>query len=214
MSFRVSHVRWPWQAVAARSVVLAVVFLCAGCAGQNQKLPLHREFSPLPSGSLCRVAVLPFQNDSEIPQAGTMVSKVFAAEFRQAGDYQLLQEGDVLKAYRQLKIYPGRAPGLEQMRIIADQVNAQLLITGAILEMREDPGMYATVIPKAVMEVQIRDGRSGETLWTVYHRRLGSDYTKTMHFGTIHSLAGLSRQMAVEIINLWFEKGLPQCNVF
>ena len=113
-----------------------------------------------------------------------------------------------------MRIYPGRMPNLEQMQIIADRLNAEILITGIILEMREDPWQYATINPKIVMEIQVRDGRNGETLWTAYHRRQGTDYTKTMHFGTIHSLAGLSRQMVQEIINLWQEKGLPQCTVF
>jgi hypothetical protein len=159
------------------------------------------------------VAVLPFVNDSGFPQAGTIINKVFMAELQQAGDFQLLQEGDILKTYQQLRIYSGTAPNLEQMKIVADRVNAQLLITGVVMEVREDPAPYNTINPKIVMEIEIRDGRNGETLWTAYHRRQGSDYTKTMHFGTIHSIAGLSRQMVIEIINLWFEKGLSQCNV-
>jgi hypothetical protein len=105
-------------------------------------------------------------------------------------------------------------PDLEQMQIVANRVNAQLLVTGVVLEMREDPGPNLTIDPKVVIKVEIRDGRSGETLWTAYHRRQGSDYTKTMHFGTIHSISVLSQQMVIEIINLWFEKGLPKCNVF
>ena len=105
-------------------------------------------------------------------------------------------------------------PSLEQMQIVADRLDAEILITGVILEMREDPWRNATINPKIVMEIQIRDGRNGETLWTAYHNRQGADYTKTMHFGTIHSLAGLSRQMVQEIITLWYEKGLPQCTVF
>ncbi|MDX2481122.1 MAG: hypothetical protein QNK24_12420 [Desulfuromusa sp.] len=198
-----------------RSIV-ALIFLlfCAGCAGQGNTLPLHREMAPLPRGPICRVAVLPFLNDSKFPQGNLILQKIFMSEFREAGDYQILQEGDILKTYQQLRLFPGRAPSLEQMKIVADRINAQVLITGIVMEMREDPGPYSTVIPKIVLELQVRDGRNGETLWTVYHRRLGSEYTKTMHFGTIHTIAGLGRQMASEIINLWFEKGLPVCNVF
>jgi hypothetical protein len=105
------------------------------------------------------------------------------------------------------------APTQEQLQIIADRVNAQLLITGIIMEMREDRGEHNTIIPVLVMELQIRDGRSGEILWTAFHRRQGTDYKKTMHFGTIQTVTGLSSRMTEEIINLWFNKGLKQCDV-
>jgi len=191
-------------------IVLLCGSFCAGCAAGQ--LPLQQQLTPLPSGPICRVAVLPFLNDSDFPLGDAIVSKVFAAQFQASGDYQLSQEGDILDIYQQLHLLPGTAPTLEQMRIIADRVNAQLLITGIVLEMRENRGEHGTVNPLLVEEIQIRDGRSGETLWTTFHRRQGTDYKKTMHFGTIHTVTGLSRQMAEEIINLWFEKGLAQCN--
>jgi hypothetical protein len=112
-----------------------------------------------------------------------------------------------------LRLLPGNAPSLEELRIVSDRVNAQILITGIILEMRESPGEHRTLNPMLVLELEIRDGRSGEVLWTAFHRRQGTDYKKVMHFGTIHTVAGLSRQVAEEIINLWYEKGLTQCNV-
>jgi hypothetical protein len=125
----------------------------------------------------------------------------------------LIQEGDILKVYQQLHLLPGDAPSLEEFRIVADRVNAQALITGIVLEMREGPGEHGTVNPMLVLELEIRDGRSGEILWTSFHRRQGTDYKKIMHFGTIHTMSGLSRQITEEIINLWYEKGLTQCNV-
>ena len=104
-------------------------------------------------------------------------------------------------------------PTLEQLQIIADRVGAQYLITGTVLEAREDRGVNGTVDPFLTLEIRICDGRSGHTLWTAFHRRQGSYYTEVMHFGKIDTVTGLSRQMAVEIINLWFDKGLAQCDV-
>ena len=192
-------------------LMLLIGCLCSGCT--SGQLPLQQQLTSLPSGPICRVAVLPFLNDSDFPLAGAIDRQAFATQFQSSGDYHVSQEGDVLKVYQQLHILPGVAPSLEQLQIIGDRVNAQLLITGIVLEMRENRGEHGTVNPLVVEEIQIRDARSGETLWTTFHRRQGTDYKKTMHFGTIHTVTGLSRQMAEEIINLWFEKGLPQCNV-
>lgn len=193
--------------------ILLLLLMHTGC-GYREPVPYHRVMAPFPAGQVCRVAVLPFANDSDFPLGDVMVKKIVMAELQDTGDYRVLQEGDITKTYQQLRLYPGRMPSLEQMQIVADRLDAEILITGIILEMREDPWRNTTVNPKIVMEIQIRDGRNGETLWTAYHNRQGTDYTKTMHFGTIHSLAGLSRQMVQEIITLWYEKGLPQCTVF
>jgi len=190
-------------------IMLLALFL-NGCGTQ---FPLHRQLAPLPPGPVCRVAVLPFLNDSDFRLGDVIVSKVFATKIQEAGNYLLIQEGDILKVYQQLHILPGEAPSLEQLQIIADRVNAQLLITCIVMEMREDRGEHGSINPFIVLEAQIRDGRSGEILWTAFHRRHGSDYKKTMHFGTIHTVTGLSNQMAEEIINLWLNKGLKQCDV-
>jgi len=185
-------------------------FFLSGC---GTKMPLHRQMSLLPSGPVCRVAVLPFLTDSEYPLADAIVYKVFTTQFQETGNYMVIQEGEILKVYQQLHILPGTMPTLEQLEIIANRISAQLLITGIILEIREDRGEHDAGNPMILMEIDIRDGRSGETLWTTLHRRQGTDYKKGMHFGTIHTVTALSRQMAVEIINLWFKKGLKECDI-
>jgi len=193
-------------------LLLFMVFIGVMLSGCAETVPLHREIKPLPQGPLCRVAVLPFLNDSGFPLADVLLQKVFAAQLLRSGDHLVIQEGEVVKAYQQLQLFPGVSPGLDQLKVIADRVNAQFLLTGIVLEMREDRSDHQTVNPLIILEVQLRDAKNGEILWTTFHRRKGTDYKKTMHFGTIHTVTGLSRQMAVEIINLFYEKGLQQCN--
>jgi hypothetical protein len=196
-------------------ILLVFAAFSAGCASlwtSFDSLPMHRQVGPLPTVPVCRVAVLPFLNDSEFPFGDALVQKVFSAQFQQMNDHRVIQEGEVAKVYQQLHLLPGAAPSLEQYRIIADRVGAQLLLTGIVLEMRETPGEHQTVNPQLILEIQLRDAWSGEVLWTTFHRREGTDYKKTMHFGTIHTVTGLCRQMAEEIFNLWRKKGFAQCN--
>lgn len=199
-----------WSGLPLLLVVAAL--LSGGCAG-SAGLPQHRQAAPLPQGAVCRVAVLPLINDSKFLAADAVIAKVLSARLQDRTDYLLAQDGDIYKAYRQLWLLPGMVPDLEQLQIIADRVDARMLVTGIVLEMREDRGDHGSVNPVIVLELQIRDGRSGEVLWTTFHRRQGIDYKKTMHFGTIHTITGLSRQMVDEIISLWLEKGLTLCNV-
>lgn len=189
-----------------------LMFLLSGCSGRVE-LPSLQRMGQLPAQPICRIAVLPFTNDSEYLMADAIVTKVFAARLHAQGDYLLAQEGDIQLTYRQLGLLPGISPDFDQLQIIGGRLNTRLLISGNVLEMREDRGEHGSVNPFVVIEVVLRDGSSGEVLWTTFHRRYGSDYKKTMHFGKIHTVTGLSRQMADEVISLWFRKGLVPCNI-
>ena len=195
---------------------LLPVLLIGGCAALVTKfdqLPQHRQMVPMLSGPVCRVAVLPFENGSDYPLADAIFAKVFAAQLTAAGNYLVVQEGDIIKLYQQLRILPGVMPTEEQLQIIAGRLEADLLVTGTIIEMRENPAPHATVNPVVAVDLLLRNGSNSEPLWGVYHRRQGSDYRTAMHFGTFHTVTGLCHQMAVEIINLWYQKGLPRCDV-
>jgi hypothetical protein len=197
-------------------LLLLFAVLITGCGVAlpgGQQLPQHRQMASLPTGSICRVAVLPFLNDSDYPLADAIFAKVFAAQLNTSGNYLFAQEGDILKIYQQLRLLPGESPTPEQRQLIASRLDAQLLITGTVIEMRENPGLGASVNPVLAVDVLLLDGQSSEPLWGAYHRRQGTDSRTTMHFGTIHTVTGLSRQVAEEIINLWFKKGLPRCDV-
>lgn len=176
-------------------------------------MPLLAEMTPLPLDSSCRMAVLPFSNGTNYPLGDAIVGKAFSTQLSDLGENLVVQEGDVLKVYQQLRKFPHQALDLEQMQILGDRVDARLLITGDIIEMGEGFAKHNIVNPRLVIEMQIRDGSTGETLWTVFHRRQGSDYHKIMHFGTIYSMTDLARQMAVEIIKLMNERGIVQCDV-
>ena len=193
-----------------------LLLLLSGCAAVVTKfdqMPQHRQMAPLPSGSVCRVAILPLQNGSDFPLADAIFSKVLTAQFTAASNALVVPEGDILKVYQQLRILPGAAPTPEQLLLVASRLEAQLLVTGTIIEMRENPGLNRSINPVLAVDLLLRDGQSTEPLWGVYHRRQGSDYRTAMHFGTIHTVTGLSHQVAVEIINHWFKKGFPRCDV-
>ncbi len=195
--------------------LLALLISGCGFVGiGGPELPLMREMNPLPSDNVCRVAVVPFVNQTEYPLGDLVVTKAFTARLLSSGKGGLIQEGDVLKVKQQMRLFPSQAPDIEQLQIIADRIGAQFLVTGVIKEMREDPLKQGVVNPKLFFEIQLRDGKTGDMLWNVVHRRQGLEYQKTMHFGTIYSMTGLARQMSEEIITLMNEKGFSLCNVF
>lgn len=203
-----------FQRFRGPSIVLLLVLLALCLGGCGTELPYLQRLRPLPgAGHICRVAVLPFTSESDYPQSAAIVTKVITAELNQSGNYIVTQEGDVDKLYLQLRILPGQAPTQEQLQVLTSRLNVQLLFTGRVLEMRDNPGPNHSINPVLALRLEILDGHTGAVLWSVYHRRQGMDYLKIMHFGIIHSMAGLTKQVGSEIINLMFKKGLPKCDV-
>ena len=178
------------------------------------ELPILQRLRPLPVEPACRVAVLPFVNESDYPSAEIISYKVFSSVFSEMNNSWLAQEGDIRKIYQQLRVFPGQTLNQEQLELLANRSNVQLLIVGTVIEMEENQGRNDTVNPVLTLRIKIIDSLSSETLWETYHHRQGVDYRKVLHFGQINSIAGLCQQVSKEIISQWLEKGFPLCNVF
>ncbi len=194
--------------LACRCVILLLfTLLVNGC---SSKYPKIEEVRPLPDDFNCRVAVLPFIDQSEYPQGARLFYKVFSAELSAAG-FQVVHEGDVQDMYRQLKIYRNQDPTDEQLRIIGKRVDSDILIGGDILRLyeRKDAGQVET---EATFVLYIFDAKTGQFTWGTYHKRRGKDYNKLLHFGTINSVIGLIEIMFQEVVELWFEQGMNTCS--
>ena len=190
-------------------ICLLFVVLIGGCAGVG--LPHVRQMAPLPEDSLCKIAVLPFINETEFVDGDIIPYRVFMSELNRSGNFYLAQEGDVRNLYREMSIFPGQRPQFDQIRVLSNRLNVDLLISGRIIEMAEDRTGREKP-PVLGMNLSIINGKTGAVLWTTYHRREGEEYRKIMHFGLVNTITSLSQKMSREIIDSWFKKGLKVCN--
>jgi len=195
------------KSAALKIIIFCLLLFAAGCASDVPKL---HEIFPLPEGASCQVAVLPFMNRGHYPNGADLFYKVFSAQLVTSAKFQLINEGDLVKIYRQLMIFPTDMPSDEQMKIIANRLGVKMFISGDILRMNERRS-GRQVYTELTLVIRFYDGESGKLLWETYHKRRGQDYIKVLHFGRINTLTGLARQMSDEIITLWFEKGMPEC---
>ena len=189
--------------------IIAIFPLCfvSGC---GSKQPVLHKMAPLLLDEYCKIAVLPFVNETNFSNGDIILQKVFVAELIKNGEYLVSQEGDIRKLFQQIKIFPGHSPDYEQLRIIADRLNVQLIITGQINEMNENE-LGRGVNPSIGVLLHIYDANTGSCLWSTYHRRDGEQYRKILHFGKINSITSLAQAMSQEVINKWFAEGLKKC---
>jgi hypothetical protein len=193
-----------------RHLIPLYFFLLAGISACSQHVPVIQKLDSLPDRETCKIAVLPFLNESSFAQGGAILNTIFLSELVDTGKFQVIQEGDILEVYRQLLIYPNELPNREQLEMMGGRLNADLYIGGIVQKMStQSSGAFSD--PEITLVLLIYDGKSGKLLWTTYHRRRGNDYQKIMHLGRITTIAGLAHRMSQETITDWFAKGLTSC---
>jgi len=197
-----------WTNSISLRLVLGLVLFCLPACGP--KVPSLVKYAPLPDEKICRIAVLPFVNETDYPLANTIAFRVFMAKLVQTGRFDLAQEGDVREVFLHMRIWPGQQLHIEQIKILGDRLRVGLIVTGTVVEMAEVP-MAGAVNPVIALSLRIVDPRSGETLWYTYHRREGEHYRKVMHFGVLNTVTSLANQVSQEVLDLWFKKGFKGC---
>lgn len=184
--------------------------LCILIAGCGMSKPRLSKLSSLLDGGSCQVALFPFLNESKYPQGDLVLYRMFASELVRSGKFQVAPEGETRKIFRQMGVLPNSLLDIEQTLIAADRLGAELVVSGTIFEMDEDI-RYKMVVPSLTFSITIYEAATGRILWTTYHKRRGDDYRRVMHFGMISTLSALARQMSEEVVNLWIEEGLGNC---
>lgn len=174
------------------------------------KLPTLHKLTPLPQEKTCRIAVLPFLNQTGYPEANAIFYRIFLAELVQSGRFDIVQEGDVRDVFHHLRVWPGQDPQKEQMKILGDRLGVKIVIAGTVVEMAEVP--EAKIInPTLAVSLKILDTESSQTIWCTFHRREGEQYRKMMHFGVVNTVTGLAHRVSQEVLELWFKEGLKGC---
>ena len=189
-------------------LVLMSATLCA-CALNEQPVVLKSGDLPF-EGNICRIAVLPFANQTEYNTAETIFGRVFVSELIAKGNYLVSHEGDIRRILTQMRMLPGRILSSEQVRGLADRLGAQVVISGTILETTENMGKKRGN-PSLAVVLRVLEASTGRTIWITYKRSEGSDYRLVMHFGSIKSLPALAKNVAADIIDMWEKEGFNKC---
>lgn len=194
------------------AIILAVCSSLLMLSACSAKAPKLHKLAELPDPNVCRLAVLPFSMESGMEEGNMIFYRVFLAEIASMDNFEIIQEGDVRKVYRQLKLLPFvMTPDLVQLQVIGNYLNVQYLVLGKVLDMGI-AGAEESNLPYITVEIRLVDAASGKTLWSTYHSRRGEEYRKVMHFGLINSTTSISRAVSQEILDRWRSEGFTaQC---
>lgn len=153
-------------------VVMAVVGVTA-CAGNVRE---GRDFvNPGVSAmTAAKVAVLPFENLTNHPNAGLIAAQLMATELYGRGLFQLQEETRTRKLLAELKIDPARLTDVAAAQQAAGLLEVDALIIGSVSEFGYQHGLREE--PVVGLNVRLIDAGSGAVLWASSHSATGGGY--------------------------------------
>ncbi len=150
--------------------LLAFALAALSCAGSTRYVN--------PSGDLGvvkTVAVLPFENLTQDKLVADRMQKIFTTELLALNAFQIVPNGDVVRAIRATGVDPG-ALAADDVKRIGQALKADALFAGTVVEFDEGRGGG---VPQPVVTLQVRllDTATAATLWSVSRTSSGATVT-------------------------------------
>lgn len=144
--------------------VVAVLVALAGCAGHRGARSTYHD--PNMDFSLIRsVAVVPFTNLTTTQKAEDRVRDVFMTMLQATGAVYVLPPGEVARGISRVGLQDARAPTSEEIVRLAKNLEADVVITGSVLEYGEVRSASATANVIS-LSVQMMEGQTGKVVWS------------------------------------------------
>ncbi|BCA79349.1 hypothetical protein [Desulfuromonas sp. AOP6] len=175
--------------------------------------PETHKVSAFSGGTVCRIAVLPFLNESREKEAGDLMYRIFLNELTAAGIGEVVSEGDVrqfMVLFRQLPqdFHATSSPIMAQLM---EHFDVDAIVRGRIAEYGTESAGQDANIPYVALQVEMVSAKDGARLLSTFHRRGGNDYRKALHFGVVRTKTGLFAKVSKEVIDNWRVKGEFSC---
>jgi len=187
--------------------VVLLLMTVSGCASHHG--PQVRMLTA--SGkNVCKLAVLPFANETGQTAAAIQVYRIFTSELIASRNYRVEPEGEVYFFLNRSRLMLGDLLDSQDYAELARQLEVDAIVRGRVIALEERKSAQGSP-PNCALQIDLLSADNGELLASTYHRRSGEEFQKILHFGTIRTTSQLVSQVSREIIDAWNKKGLSHC---
>jgi polysaccharide biosynthesis protein PelC len=152
-------------------MLLLAAFALGGCA--SEKLAPSVYVHPNADFSLYKeVAVLPLENLTSERFAAERVRELLVVELSTQGLFAVIEPGEVNRVLRLRNIDTPSVLGPEEIKILGAELKAQALLTGTVIEYREQRSGTLNS-PEVALSLRMIDVESGLVVWSVTDARTG-----------------------------------------
>ncbi len=143
-------------------VVLLVVFALSACAS-NKGIEKDGAQSRTVSPDTPHVAVLPFENLSEHPNAGQILTQLMNTELYQQGAFLIREESALLQQLRNEKEGDKQTRSVPRAQQLAHKLGVDAVLLGSVTEYRYQHGLREE--PVVGLSVRMVRGCDGQVVW-------------------------------------------------
>ena len=146
-----------------------------------------------------RVAVLPLENLTSERFAADRIRELLVVELSAQGLFGVVEGGEVNRVLRVHNIDSAAALGPEEVKQLGTELKAQALLTGSVIEFREQRNGTLNS-PEVALSLRLLDVESGLVVWSVSDARSGLGvWTRLFGVGE-ENQTGAARKLICELL--------------
>ena len=147
-----------------------------------------------------RIAVLPFDNLSEVEGAAERMTEIFMIELMHKDKFSVAEPGLVKKAVMERRIRTTRDIDLDAARSLGENLDLDLILVGSVLDF-EMQKFGNKEVPVITVVSRLVQANTGTTVWAAYQSRRGDDKETFFGWGRVNSLSELAGIVAAQMIS-------------
>ena len=160
------------RSLAVRIGALALTLALAACASSDRQA---RDYvDPAADFKTMKVAVLPFENLTNYPNAGRIVAELMATELYDRGVFELQEDTETRRALAQLKIDPENLTSVAVAQQAAGLLEVDAIVIGSVSEFGYQQGLREE--PVVGLNARLVQAGTGTVLWASSHSVMGGGY--------------------------------------
>lgn len=146
--------------------------------------------------SKARIAILPLENLAESEDGARIFARLLQDQLHQSTAFEVVPAGNVETATLRARI---RLPVLmddDQGRRLRDAIDADYFVLGTVIAYQTSTNAYSGVIPIVGVSLQLREGRTGKTVWSDTFHAAGDSGEWLFGLGVEHDITKLAHALA------------------
>jgi TolB-like protein len=156
------------QGMAALVLTLGLAACASNTSEQRDFVAKDAVFSQM------TVAIIPFENLTNYPNAGRIVAELLATELYDRGPFTLQEATETRRALAQLQIDADNLTSVAAAKQAAGLLEVDGLLIGSVSEFGYQQGLREE--PVVGLNARLIDGKTGDVLWASSHSALGGGY--------------------------------------
>jgi TolB-like protein len=182
----------------ARSLPEAGASAEAGAAARKFRPKIVYRSDGLDADRTYHVAVVPFFNRSETPNAGEIVALHMMRSLTALPNLRVVEPGIVREELLRFRIIMADGVSLPETDTILNAVNADLVLNGEVLQYRDRLGRDGT--PSVDFGVLFIERKSRRIVYSAYSHNSGDDRVFFFDWGRVNTAHAMTRQMTDQIV--------------